>query len=94
MSKYSLIIIFLILLHNNSKSQSKDNLIKSDTAKKEWVINGFINDQAKLWTSSVHYNKKNLFIVVPVIAATTVAIIYDEKVNTEVLKFTERNTGN
>lgn len=94
MNKYIFIIIFVIASQCNTYSQ---NIAIPDTAKKEFFLKALIHDQGKLWSTPYSafntQHSKFLYIAVPLITATSLAIIYDEKIHTSVLKFDDRNKG-
>lgn len=102
MSRYSFVILILFIFPSGTKSQINNQVLKSDTAQKEWVLKGFIYDQGKLWTApysafsnqkSEVRSQKSAFIYLTVIAATALAIVYDEKIQSNIQDIVHRNKG-
>ena len=62
---------------------AQDVNIQTDTStsqKKIFIVKGYIQDEAKLWTSPLHYKKNDWFIAAPVIAVSLVLFKYDESI--------------
>ncbi len=50
-----------------------------------------MQDQARIWTSPLRMKKKDVLITLPIIAATTAAIIYDEEIYSEFKTFQRKH---
>ncbi len=90
-----IILIFIGTLNASENLQGLEdyNKLKADSAKKVWIVKGFLHDEGKLWASPLGYSKKNYCIALPVIGATALAIIYDEKIQSNLQDLVHRNKG-
>ena len=88
MFRYTFILLLFISFISHSKAQITDS-----SSHKEWVVKGFIKDEAKIWTSPLHYKKKDLGIAIPVVCAAALAIVYDENIQLNIQNLVSRNRG-
>jgi membrane-associated phospholipid phosphatase len=65
----------------------KDTISKD----KQWVIKGFLQDEASLWSSPLRITGKRFCFWVPVIGATMISMANDEKIYSEIKKYQARH---
>lgn len=93
MSRYLVIIIFLIYPFSFINAQINIDRARNDSVNKKWLVTEFIKDDARLWTSPIRYKKNDFKIAIPVICASALAIVYDEKIYSNFHEFVGRNKG-
>lgn len=83
-SGFLILFLFSILCIGQSDSAISVN-------NKVWIGKSFAQDQAAIWTSPLRIKKKDLKIVIPILAATVTSIVYDEQIYAEFKRFQNRN---
>lgn len=65
-----------------SRFGQKENQGKVDTliGKDEWILSSMLRDQVRLWSPPLRISKKDMAVVIPVIASTAACIIFDEEI--------------
>jgi len=85
-----LLLAFTISIFNVQYSLAQNDSIKIEMVAKEnkiWVGKSFLQDEAKLWTSPLRFNKKDWIVAVPVILSALVIIRYDESIHRGFMDF-------
>lgn len=80
--------LFCILTCGYSQNQE---LKPSSKKEKEWILRSILKDQAHIWTSPLRISKKDLAIVLPVLALAASSIAFDEEIYTNFKKFQSKN---
>ena len=86
-----LVLIFFVFLlldiHYSVAQNDSVNADKSAGEKVSWVANGFLQDEARLWTAPLRFKRKDWLVAVPVVISTLAIIRYDETIQKEVQDF-------
>jgi len=94
MRKNLLFIVIFFIYYLSVNAVNPGVYTPKDTASKDktWLVKGFFQDEAKLWTSPIRITGKRIAFWVPVIGATMVAIANDEKIYSNFKEFQGKHT--
>ncbi len=81
-------ITIVFLFHFDIIAQ-EDTTLRNDS---QWIGLSFINAQSEIFSSPFSIKKNDLKYLIPITAATTLAIMYDEDINRNIIKFKNENS--
>jgi len=98
-SRFLFCSLFICLFGNYAFAQiisdslihSQHKEIQNDTTRGEWVVSGFLSDQADIWISPFKVKKTDLRLVLPSLSAIVVAFATDYDVRQGSLYIAENN---